>query len=94
MADIEYMKKGGKAKGRSKAKGGKAKATATATNTVHVHVTKRQAAPRRTMAAAGGNMAMEKAFGRMFQQLGNMSFHPPYILLCHLLPHKVSHCTT
>ena len=83
MADIEYMKKGGKAKGRSKAKGGKAKATAlkagafTATNTVHVHVTKRQAAPRRTMAAAGGNMAMEKAFGRMFQQLGNMSFHPP-----------------
>ena len=91
MADIDYMKKGGKAKAtkakvRSKAKGGKAKATATlkgsagaftATNTVHVHVTKRQAAPRRTMAAAGGNLAAEKALGRVFQQLGNMSFHPP-----------------
>lgn len=72
MADIDYMKKGGKAKGRAKAK-----ATATATNTVHVHVTKRQSAPRRAMSAAGGNMAMEKAFGRMFQQLGNMSFNPP-----------------
>jgi len=73
MVDTIDLKRGGRVKSRKS----KAKATATATNTVHIHLTKRQAAPRRAMSAAGGNMAMEKSLGRMFQQLGTMSFHPP-----------------
>ena len=74
------MKRGGKVKGLSRAspsgKGGarKARAVATATNTVHVHLTKRQSAPRKHSA---GNIAMERQLGAMFQQLGQMSFHPP-----------------
>ena len=69
---IAYMKKGGKA-------GGKAKATAKATakNTVHVHVTKRMANPRNSRGGMGGNMALERQMGAMFQKLGQMSFHPP-----------------
>jgi len=66
---IEYMKKGGKVKA-------KAKATATAKNTVHVHVTKRMANPR-NRSTIGGNLALERQFGAMFQRLGQMSFHPP-----------------
>ena len=65
---IEYMKKGGKVK---------AKATATAKNTVHVHVTKRMANPRNSRGGMGGNMALERQMGAMFQRLGQMSFHPP-----------------
>lgn len=65
---IEYMKKGGKVK---------AKATATAKNTVHVHVTKRMANPRNRSSTMGGNLALERQFGAMFQRLGQMSFHPP-----------------
>ena len=75
VPDTEYMKKGGKVKRHNKTTAKALKAGAfTATNTVHVHVTKR-AAPRRTMAAAGGNLAAEKALGRVFQQLA--AFHPP-----------------
>jgi len=81
--DMDYMKKGGKVKGnrnesRPFGKGkGKSKAIATATNTVHVHVTKRQSAPRNVMRTSGGNMAMERQLGQLFQQLGQMSYHPP-----------------
>ena len=66
------MKRGGKVKGKSGAR--KARAVATATNTVHVHLTKRQSAPRKHSA---GNIPMERQLGAMFQQLGQMSFHPP-----------------
>jgi hypothetical protein len=81
--DMDYMKKGGKVKGSryesqpfGKAKG-KSKAIATATNTVHVHVNKRQSAPRKVMRTLGGNMVMERQLGQLFQQLGQMSYHPP-----------------
>jgi len=83
--DMDYMKKGGSVKGNrnesqpfGKGKGkGKSKAIATATNTVHVHVNKRQSAPRKVMRTLGGNMAIERQLGQLFQQLGQMSYHPP-----------------
>ena len=70
------MKRGGKVKGKGSRK---ARAVATATNTVHVHLTKRQSAPRKQGVShvAHGNIAMERQLGSMFQQLGQMSFHPP-----------------
>ena len=75
MATID-MKRGGKVKGGAR----KARAVATATNTVHVHLTKRQSAQSRPASLhkhSAGNIAMERQLGAMFQQLGQMSFHPP-----------------
>ena len=75
---IAYMKKGGKVKATAtKATATKATAKATAKNTVHVHVTKRMANPRNRSSNAGGNLALERQMGAMFQRLGQMSYHPP-----------------
>ena len=81
---IEYMKKGGKVKAKATANQRTHSANqrthsakATAKNTVHVHVTKRMANPRNRSSNAGGNLALERQLGSMFQRLGQMSYHPP-----------------